>query len=115
MVETPGSVAIESLAVVEWVGRVERVEQLADLEDLHDWTESTILNRFHYRAPGLWALAVRVFRRAEPWPVAITPEHLGCKTWVPLESPPPTSGLAPVLDDRESARRLDQIRSALKT
>ena len=113
--ETPGTVAIESLAVVEWVGRVERVEQLPAIEDLHDWTGSTILGRFHYRQPGLWALMVRVYRRAEPWPVAITPAHLGCKTWVPLESPPPTSGLVPVLDGRESARRLDLIRSALKT
>ncbi len=107
-------VPIEGLAVVEWVGRVERVEQLAALEGLHDWTGSTILGRFHYRNPGLWAMAVRVFRRGEPWPAAITAAHLGCKTWVPLDSPPPTSGLVPVLDDEESARRLDQIRSALR-
>ena len=114
IVETPGEVLIESLVVVEWVGRVERVEQLAAIEDLHDWTAATILGRFHYRAPGLWALAVRAYRRAEPWPVAITPAHLGCKTWVPLETPPSPSGLAPVLDDGESSRHLDQIRSALK-
>ena len=112
--ETPGEVAIDTLVVVEWLGRVERVEQLAALADLHDWTEATILGRFHYRTPGLWALAVRAYRRPEPWPVAITPAHLGCKTWVPLESPPPASGLVPTLDDRESARCLELIRSILE-
>ena len=112
-VETPGEVAIDTLVVVEWLGRVERVEQLAALAELHDWTEATILGRFHYRTPGLWALAVRAYRRPEPWPVAITPEHLGCKTWVPLETPPTTDGLVPVLSDEESARSIGLIRSRI--
>jgi hypothetical protein len=112
-VETPGVVAIDALAVVEWTGRVERVEQLEAIEGLHDWTEETVRNRFHYRNPGLWAIAVRVFRRAGPWALPVTPAHLGCKTWVPLESPRPTSGLTPVLDDEESLARLDRLRSAL--
>jgi len=114
LVETPGEVAIETLLVVEWVGRIERVEQLAALTDWHDWTEATILGRFHYRTPGLWAMAVRAHRRPDPWRVAITPAHLGCKTWVPLETPPPTSGLVPVLADDESVRRVGMIRSAIE-
>ncbi|WP_435018809.1 DUF1802 family protein [Tundrisphaera sp. TA3] len=109
----PASVAIDTLAVVEWVGRVERIEQLAELEPFHDWTESTILGRFHYRRPGLWALAVRAYRRPEPATVAVTPAHLGCKTWVPLEDPPSTAGLVAVLDDRASAERLGRLRSLL--
>ena len=113
MAETPGEVAIETLVVVEWLGRVERVEQLDALSGWHDWTGATILGRFRYRTPGLWAMAVRAFRRPEPWPVAITPAHLGCKTWVPLESPPSTDGLAPALGLEESARRLELIRSAI--
>ena len=109
----PDTVAIEFLAVVEWVGRVESVERLATLAEFHDWTESTILGRFHYRAPGLWALAVRVYRRAEPSPIAVTPAQLGCKTWVPLELPPTTDGLVAVLDPGESSRRIDRIRSTV--
>ena len=112
--EVPGEVAIEALAVVEWTGRVDRVEQLAALEPWHDWTEATIRDRFRYRAPGLWALAVRVYRRPDPWRVAITPAQLGCKTWVPLESPPDAAGLVPVLDDPESARILASIRSTIE-
>jgi hypothetical protein len=114
LVETPGVVGIESLAVVEWLARVEEVETLARLVDYHDWTEETLLKRFHYRTPGLWALVVRVYRRGEPWPLAITPGQLGCKTWVPLESPVPTNpGLVAVLDENEAKGRLASIRSAL--
>ena len=114
LVDTPGLVEIETLVVVDWVGRVERVEQLAGLARFHDWTEATVLKRFHYRSPGLWALAVRAYRRPEPWPVAVTPAQLGCKTWVPLESPPAVSGPAPVLPVGESFRIVGLIRSALE-
>jgi hypothetical protein len=111
--EQPGVVGIETLVVVEWFGRVERIEQFEPLASFHDWTEATILGRFRYRTPGLWALAVRAYRRAQPWPVAITPAHLGCKTWVPLESPPSTSGLVPVLGSEEACGIVHRIRSAL--
>jgi len=113
IVEVPRVVAIDTLAVVEWVGRVERLDQLDGLAPLHDWTAETVLQRFHYRKPGLWALLVRIYLRPEAWPVAITEAQLGCKTWVPLESPPPPSSLAPALGDEESADRLRALRSAL--
>ena len=111
--EAPGVVAIDTLAVVEWTGRIERLDQLEAIADWHDWTEATVRDRFHYRRPGLWAMAVRVFRQPEPWPVPITPAHLGCKTWVPLESPWPTSGLVAVVGSEESLGRLDRLRAAL--
>ncbi len=113
ILEVPGMVLLDTLAVVEWVGRVERVEQLDAIADLHDWTASTILGRFRYRSPGLWALAVRAYRRPDPWPVPITSAHLGCKTWVPLEGPPPPSGLEAVLTDDQSLGRLRALRGAL--
>jgi hypothetical protein len=113
LIETPGLAMIESLAVVEWFGRVERVGQLPNLDGWHDWTEATLLKRFHYRTPGLWALGVRVFRRSEPWALPITASQLGCKTWVPLELPLPTSGLVAVLGQSESDNRLASIRQAL--
>jgi hypothetical protein len=112
--ETPGAVAIESLAVVEWFARVDRLETLARLAGFHDWTEATLWTRFHYRTPGLWALVVRVYRRDDPWRSAITSAHLGCKTWVPLEDPPPTLGLVALIDEYEAVRRLGAIRSMLE-
>jgi hypothetical protein len=114
IVETPGRVGLEFLAVVEWVGRVDRLDRLDAIRDLHGWTDATVRTRFHYRTPGLWALAVRAYHRSEPWPVTITPAHLGCKTWVPLESPPPMARLVPVLGNELAGGRRALIRSAIE-
>ena len=114
LVEMPGVVDVETLVVVEWVGRVDRLDRLEALAGWHDWTAATVRTRFHYRTPGLWVLAVRAYRRAEPWPVAITPAHLGCKTWVPLEDPPPTAGLVPSLTEGQSSRVVRSIRAAVE-
>ncbi len=110
----PTVVPIEALAVVEWLGRVETLNQLEALAPWHDWTEATIRGRFDYRRPGLWALVVRVYRRPEPWPLAVTPEQLGCKTWVPLDPAITTAGTEAVLASTELAERLAAIRRALE-
>ena len=106
-------VPIQGLAVVEWTGRVDHPGQLDLLRDWHDWTDATIRGRFDYRRPGLWALVVRVYRRGEPWPLAVTPEHLGCKTWVPLVDSIATDGVEPVIGVEESSSRRMSIRQAL--
>ena len=77
----------------------------------HILTEETVHKRFHYRKPGLWVLGVRVFRREEPWPLDPTPEQLGCKSWVVLDTPLATQGLKPVIDADDWAQRLDRLRS----
>ena len=107
------TVLIDALALVSWVERVESLAVLEQLAPFHDWTETTIRDRFHYRRPGLWALGVRVFRREVPVAVEVTPAQIGCKTWVPLEHPPGTEGLAPALDETEAQAQLERIRAAL--
>lgn len=111
----PHVATIDTLAVVEWAGRVARLDQLDPLAAWHDWTGSTIRGRFMYRQPGLWALVVRIYHRATPWAFAVTPEQLGCKTWVPLHPAIATAGVAAVLDEAEAARRRAAIRHALET
>jgi hypothetical protein len=106
-----GTIGLDALAVVEVIGQVDRPERLRELDDLHVWTAETVEKRFHYRKPGLWVLGVRVYRRAEPVLLAVTPEHAGCKTWVPLDPPVPTAGLAPVLDESTFLQRMDRLRS----
>jgi hypothetical protein len=106
-------VALGALAVVASVAFVEREETLAALFELHVWTEETLLRRFHYRQPGLWVLGVRVFRRSVPHWLEVSAEHSGCKTWVPLDPPPPTQGCAPVLDELEFSRQCARLRTAL--
>jgi hypothetical protein len=109
----PTTVALDALVLVDSIAFVDREEALAALGDWHVWTEETVAKRFHYRKPGLWVLGVRVFRRAVPWRIAVTPEHAGCKTWVPLDPPLETAGCLPVLELAEFTRRRDQFQAAL--
>jgi hypothetical protein len=107
-------VMIQAFAAVELVHYVAAEEALPSLTPFHIWTEETVRKRFHYRKPGLWVLGVRVFRREEPWPLEPTPEQLGCKSWVVLETPLATEGLEPVIESEQWAQRLGWLRSLLE-
>jgi hypothetical protein len=112
--ETPETVALRALVVVASIAFVDREETLAALRDLHVWTDETMARRFHYRKPGLWVLGVRVFRRRSgPHLLAVSAEHAGCKTWVPLDPPLATDGSEPVLDEAGFALRRQQLETAL--
>lgn len=108
-------VPLRTLAVVESVVFVELPDVLPRLETFHAWTPETVLKRFHYRQPGLWVLGVCVYDRPDAESVPVTAAQLGCKSWVPLETPLSTAGLAPVLDEQEAARRRDRLAAALTT
>jgi hypothetical protein len=108
----PGEVAIRALAAVDAVRRLDREDALDALEGFHVWTAETVHKRFHYRNPGLWALVVRVFARERPATLIATPEQLGCKTWVELDPPLATAGLAPVLDDEAWGTRRAALTAA---
>lgn len=109
------AVAVRTLVETGPIWWVDRHEQLSALEEFHVWTEETVDKRFRYRKPGLWVLGVRVYRRDEPFLIPVTPEHAGCKTWVPLDPPLDTVGVAPVLVDQEYHRVMDRIRSTMNT
>jgi hypothetical protein len=111
--EAVGSVPIRGLVRVDQIGRVESEKTLPALEEFHCLTCETIFKRFHYRKPGLWVLGARVWLRDSVLPVAATPEHAGCKTWVILDQPIPTSGLSPVLDEKQWTARQSRLRSIL--
>lgn len=106
-------VEIRGLAVVERVTRVDRPERLAALEDLHVWNSETVEARFNYRRPGLWVLAVRVYRRGEPHRLPATPEHAGCKTWIPLEPGLSTAGLEPAIGSTRFGELMARLDAAL--
>jgi hypothetical protein len=115
-VKDPSSqVAISLLAAVAYSGYIDHDSKLAALDELHVWTEETVRRRFHYRQPGLWVLGVRVYRRLAPWLLEVTPAQAGCKSWVALEEPIPTTDLAPAIDDNAFARVIERIRFAVET
>jgi hypothetical protein len=110
---TVSSVEIGSLVAVEMCVFVDNERALEHIEPFHVWTAETVAKRFHYRAPGVWVLGVRVYRRGSPFVREITPAQAGCKTWVMLDEPLSTSGLAPVLDDEQHAQRMERIDRSL--
>lgn len=87
---------------------------LAALDPLHLWaTEELAKRRTFGKCPGLYAMIVRVFRLPSPVPIPDHPSHHGCKSWITLESPPPTDNLVPVLDDDAFEARCRPIHQAL--
>ena len=113
---TPSSqpfVPIEVFVVTTHIARIERLEQLEPLEPFHVWSPHTIVERFHYRVPGLWALLVRAYRRPEPYRIAVTPAYEGCKSWVPLAEPLRLEGAIPALSDQAFIDAAARIRAAL--
>jgi len=106
-------VPIGLLARVDLIGRVRDESVLPALEDFHVLTAETVRSRFQYRTPGLWVLAARIWRREPAFEIASTPEHAGCKTWVILDEPLPTSNLKAALDDGAWSLRLARLRRIL--
>ncbi len=106
-------VAIRALVRAELIGRIDSERALPAIEEFHIYTPETILKRFHYRRPGIWVLAARVWTRGTPFALSVTPEHAGCKTWVFLEEPLSTSGLTPAIGDGEWSLVCDRLRSIL--
>ena len=104
------TVSIQSLAAVEWVDRIDRLETLLRLDPCHVWTEETVAKRFFYKRPGVWVLGVRIFNLPEPAVIPVTPEQLGCKTWVSLDSPLPTARLKPAISDSDFRECMSRIR-----
>jgi hypothetical protein len=108
-----GSVRLSLYAVVEEVIEVADESLLPRLGDLQILAEETLLERFHYRRPGLFVLPVRIFRRLVPVTLADTPHFAGCRTWVDLGQDLSTADFTPALHDAEHAVRMREIRSSL--
>jgi hypothetical protein len=108
-----GLVPIRALVRIELTSYVENEDKLTALRETHVFTHETIAKRFHYRTPGLWILGARVWRHDPGFTIAATTEHAGCKTWVTLDEPLPTSGLNPVLDDRQWSKTREHLQKIL--
>lgn len=111
-----GCVALPAYCVVEAVEEIRDPMALSRMRELHIWSEQTVMERFHYRSPGLFALMLRVYRAGRPLELPDSPIHFaGCRSWVDLPSDLPTAGLAPALSDSQHAAAMERIRQALPT
>lgn len=94
-----GVVPLPGLAVVEGLHRVDDPGRLDALAGLTAWSLDTVLQRYHYRGPGLWVLRVRVWVPSVPAAVAERAEYAGCRSWVPLAEVPAAGGFRPAMGD----------------
>jgi hypothetical protein len=91
------------------------VRDLADAEKLaglHCWSKQTVQSRFEYRRPGLFVLAVRVYRAPQMFDLPDTAKYAGCRSWVELDRALPTEGATPVVKEEafaEVLRTLDRL------
>jgi hypothetical protein len=110
---SPGSVSLSLYAVVDDVIELTDESLLSRLVDLQILARHTLVERFHYRRPGLYVLPARIYRRAEPISLQESPHFAGCRTWVDLEREIDTAGLEPVASDASHAESVRATRAAL--
>lgn len=77
-----GRIHLQAWCDVGPVRYFDQIEPLLALAEWHIWSETTVIQRFHYRRLGLFVLPVRVFVRAQSQDLLELPEYAGCKTWV---------------------------------
>lgn len=86
-----GTIRFSAFCEVKQVWFVDRLDAALALDDRHVWSADTVRQRFQYRTPGLYVLAVRVRVLFAPIEVPELPEYAGCKTWVQLDRDVPTT------------------------
>jgi hypothetical protein len=108
-----GTIPISQYVVVEHVHEFNDESVLDRLAGMHIWSQRTLVERFHYRRPGLFLRLVRVFRIPKPYILADTPYFAGCRSWVELPQGIPTAGATPVLSDNQFAAMRDAVAQVL--
>jgi hypothetical protein len=111
----PDKFKIELYAVVEEVFEIHELPVVERLADEHILSKETIEQRFHYRHPGLFVLAVRIYQTPKPFEIADSPYIAGCKSWVELSTPLSAAGAQPVLVDAVFHERLRKINGLLSS
>jgi hypothetical protein len=106
-------VPLQLLAAVTDVIELADPTQASRLNGMHWWSDLTLTERFNYKTPGLYLLLVRVSKVTQAHEIANSPHFAGCRSWVELPTPLPTSRLVPVLNDVEFAARRSAIRAAV--
>jgi hypothetical protein len=109
-----GVVRLSHWAEVEGLYQLHNLVAALKLDEMHLWTIDTVQKRFAYRAPGLFALPIRVWKAPKEIELMETPLYAGCKSWVDLEQDLSIDGSTPVLDDVAFQGVLRTIEGLLK-
>lgn len=109
-----GTIRLEAWAEVTGIYQVREIVPALLIAHLHLYSDDTIEKRFHYRAPGLNVLAMRVHRLAKAVEIAEEAGYLGCKSWVPLKNDVSIANSTPVLSDRQYHDVIEQLDTLLR-
>lgn len=104
-----GRVRLSHFAEVDGIYHVKALLPAQLLAHLHIWSEDTVAQRFAYRQPGLYVLAVRVYRVPTATELPELASYQGCRSWVELAQALPTQGAVPVL----TAQALQDVHQSL--
>jgi hypothetical protein len=104
-----GKFAIDLYAVVEAVREVRELTMLDRLSSEHILSVETIRQKFDYRHPGLFVLAVKTHRIPAPHEVPDSPYIAGCRSWVELPQSLSTAGAVNVLENEAFSQRLKRV------
>ena len=105
---------IEFCAEVREARRLDSLEQAQRLAGQHIWREEIVAERFDWgRDAGIYAMAVRVRRLAEPVELPMLESYGGCKSWVELEPPMEFTSTERVLAEADFEMKLRKFREAL--
>ena len=109
-----GTLRIGLYAVVDDEFTLTDATSLAGLAGLQVLSQNIVFDRYHYRVAGLFVLPIRVFALKQPFALDEKPSFAGCRSWVDLETPLSTEGLAPVFDEKTFQQQMRAIRRELK-
>lgn len=99
--------------IVEW-RELDSLKAAHRLRGQHVWKDAVIEQRFEWgRSQGVYALAVRVHRLAQPVELPMLKEYGGCKSWIEVAEEIPDAGAEPVLSDDAFRAKLAAFTSAL--
>ena len=110
-----GMISLKQYVKVTGTFFIRHLDEALSIDRLHGWSEETVRKRFAYRDPGIFVLAVRVYKMPVAHEIPLLPRYDGCKSWVELEKELPTEEAAPVLDDRQYANVLNELDRLLNT
>ena len=93
---------------------VSEPEELQALSPHHIWSDDYAEKRLRWKPRhSLTAMVLRVYRLETPHALKVTPEYIGCRSWVALAAPVALGALSPVLSDDAFVQETAAIDRAL--
>ena len=112
--QDPDKVSFGYWAKAEEVLEISDQKKVDDLEPHYIWTTAYAQSKLHWKPMlPLSVLLLRVYHLEQPVTVPYLPEYGGCTSWVEVLSDVNLGKMAPVLDDAEFQRRVDDIKGSL--